>query len=115
MKHVLTGFRSIKDGDASLTLTGDIAKIRYSDRVTARAWWSGTQRGKVVFEVSLADDANNIRWYELSSVQIDITTDSGDMEISCENMNHSLIRAKFVPTSGAGVINVEMNTKSIGG
>jgi hypothetical protein len=115
MKHVITGFRSIKDGDASLTVTGDIAKIRYSDRVTARAWWAGTQRGKVVFEVSLAEDTQNIRWYELQAVQIDITTDNGEMEVNADCMNHALVRAKFVPTSGAGVINVEMNTKSIGG
>lgn len=115
MKHVITGFRSIKDGDSSTTETGGIAKIRYSDRITARAWWGGTQRGKVVFEVSLAEDANNIRWYELSSLQIDILTDTGDMEVSGDVMNHSLIRAKFIPSSGAGTINVEMNTKSIGG
>lgn len=115
MKHVITGFRSIKDESAALTVTGGIAKIRYSDRITARAWWNGTQRGKVVFEVSLAEDANNIRWYELSALQIDVLSDTGDMEISGDVMNHSLIRAKFVPTSGAGIINVEINTKSIGG
>ena len=106
----------IKDGDSSLPITGDIAQIWLCDYLVIRPWWELGVKGTLNFEVSL-NDKQETRWYTLEAYdQVLDGLSAGDIEINMERMAHSLIRAVFTPALGStGLINVEMNAKSIGG
>jgi hypothetical protein len=116
MKHFIEGHNCIKNGDMALTITGKEARVLLCDYAIFHAKWAGSGvSGKIKFEVSLSSAPNEIEWYELESEEYDIATDSGDCELNLERLAHGLIRAKYVPTLGNGVINIKMNAKSIGG
>lgn len=116
MKHAIKGLMMIEDGNSALTLTGKPAKIFLCDYLVMRAWWELGVKGTITFEVSLNDESGKIRWYELENyAQVIDGLSSGEIEINMERMAHALIRPIFTPNGGTGLLNIEMNGKSIGG
>ena len=106
----------IKDGDSSASITSSAAQIWLCDYLVIRTWWASGVKGTLAFEVSL-NDKDETRWYTLDNYTqtLDGLT-SRDIEINMERMAHSLIRAVFTHSTGStGLLNVEMNAKSIGG
>jgi len=117
MRHAIRGFEMVKDGDASLAITSEQARIWLCDYLAVRPWWSLGVKGTLKFYVSLNFDTDKIRWYNLEAYnQVIDGLSAGDIEINMERMAHSLIRAVFTPAVGStGLLNIEMNAVSIGG
>ena len=116
MKHFKLGFKSIKDGNASSTITGDALKCALFDYALAYVKWSGAVRGVISFEVALEEGAvDKVEWYTLDDSSYTISTNSGSIELNLERLCHAMIRPVFTFTSGSGTINITMNGKSMGG
>ena len=115
MKHLVKCFKSITNGDMSADITGESLKCFLCDYAIVHLKWTGTARGKIVFDVSLSDEKKDIEFYTLDDVEYAITTDSGEVELNLHDLCHGLLRPRFVRTSGTGTLTAKINGKSIGG
>lgn len=119
-KNAIQPFPVIVDGDMSTTITSLLTDTRRQDNVCYQIKWSGTAPdGECFVDVTL-DDVNSLIvtpvWTTLDfGLPILIASNSGSHVVNVNQSPFAYSRLRYVPNSGVGVLNVKVETKSMGG
>lgn len=107
-KNVLLPINILSNGNMSGTLISNVVNVPYLDNISVQFNFTGSPNGSFFVDVSL----DNINWIELPISPALVTT-SSPAGADINQTGFTYLRARYVPVSGTGTLNVILSGKSI--